>query len=549
MSQKVYQYQIHKKFESAVANYQDNTAAIYLGTKFSYKDLEHRVNILAENLKNMGIKRGTKIIIYLPNSIQWLCAWFAIQKIGGISITITPIYTHHDLEYIARDCGAEVIFCADTNFGYVKQVRDITQIKQVIVTRLDDLLPLWKRAFGLFFDVVPKGKYKKDKRTHVFRNLVRSVHSNLEKMESESTYEEEQLCQIMYTGGTTRYPKGVPISEEFFLDSALENVKNSDPVIPAEQNIISANVPLFHILGQTCCLATLFVGGAVILHPKVNLDAIFTDIDRYKATSMVGVPTLYRMILEHDRLDMFSLRSVKYWLCGGDALPINVSTRWRERFGKDVFQGYGSTEACGGVSMCSPVESNPVKSVGKVIKGKEIKLVNPDDLVEIRTGEVGELLIHAPLMKNYYLNKPEESEESFIEIGGKSWYRTHDLMSLDEGGNLFFVDRTVDTIKHKGYRISSSEIEAALQEHPAIVASCAIGIPDEKVGERIKAFVVLKEGVRGVTAYELIKFSRQHLVSYKVPHYIEFRDMLPKSKVGKLLRSELRNQAKTQATI
>ena len=147
-------------------------------------------------------------------------------------------------------------------------------------------------------------------------------------------------------------------------------------------------------------------------------------------------------------------------------------------------------------------------------------------------------------MVSTYLNKPEETREAFVNIDGETWYRTADIMSLDEDGNLFFVDRTVDTIKHKGYRVSASEIESVLQEHPAVIATCVVGLPDEKVGERIKAYVVLKEDIKGITGYELIKWCRDYLVSYKVPHYIEFRDMLPKSKVGKLLRREIRDEEK-----
>ena len=168
--------------------------------------------------------------------------------------------------------------------------------------------------------------------------------------------------------------------------------------------------------------------------------------------------------------------------------------------------------------------------------------MDPATLESVGVGEPGELLVSSAHMVSSYLNKPEETAESFIELDGETWYRTADIMSMDEDGNLFFVDRTVDTIKHKGYRVSASEIESVLQEHPAVIASCVVGVPDEKVGERIKAYVVLKEDIKGITGYALIKWCRETLVSYKVPHYIEFRDMLPKSKVGKLLRREIRSE-------
>jgi long-chain acyl-CoA synthetase len=248
------------------------------------------------------------------------------------------------------------------------------------------------------------------------------------------------------------------------------------------------------------------------------------------------------MILEHDRLQQYDLSSLEYCFSGGDVLPVEIGKRWEEKFGRPIYQGYGATETCGGVAMCPVDQENPPKSVGRVVKSKQVRIVDPATLKPVPTGEPGELLVTSAHMVSKYLNKPEETRESFVELDGDKWYRTADIMSMDEDGNLYFVDRTVDTIKHKGYRVSASEIESVLQEHPAVTASCVVGVPDEKVGERIKAYVVLREDIKGITGYELTKWCRKTLVAYKVPHYIEFRDMLPKSKVGKLLRREIRNE-------
>lgn len=218
---------------------------------------------------------------------------------------------------------------------------------------------------------------------------------------------------------------------------------------------------------------------------------------------------LYRMILEHDRVDQYDLSSVGYWYSAGDVLPVEVGRRWHEKFGKRIYQGYGATETCGGVTMCPVDRENPPRSVGKVVGSKKVKLVDPVSLEPVPPGEPGELLVSSPHMVTHYLNKPEESAESFIKLEGVTWYRTADIMTADEEGNFYFVDRTVDTIKHKGYRVSASEIEAALQEHPAVISSCVVGVPDSKVGERIKAYVVLKEDVKGITGYDLIKWCRE----------------------------------------
>ena len=286
-----------------------------------------------------------------------------------------------------------------------------------------------------------------------------------------------------------------------------------------------------------------------MLQPRVNLDAVFESIQRFGTKTMVGVPTLFRMFLEHDRLDSYDLSSVEYWYSAGDVLPVEVGKRWYDKFGKCIYQGYGATETCGGVSMCPADIENPPKSVGKIVASKRIKIVDPITLKSVKTGEPGELIVSSNYMVTGYINKPVEPAESFIELEGQKWYRTADIMSMDEEGNLYFIDRTVDTIKHKGYRVSSSEIEAILQEHPAIMGSCVVGVEDPRVGERIKAFVVLKEDIKGITGYDLIRWCRERLVSYKVPQYIEFRDMLPKSKVGKLLRREMRSEERRRTEV
>jgi long-chain acyl-CoA synthetase len=416
----------------------------------------------------------------------------------------------------------------------------------VIVSNVADLLPWWKRYFGHLFDIIPRGKYMLDARTFSLRKLLAQHRNQISNTTGNATGGRD-LAEILYTGGTTKFPKGVPFTHDLFLVSADEQIRMSEPLIPVEDNVIMGNAPLFHILGQTCSLATLLTGGSLILQPRINIDATFDSIQRSKAKTMIGVPALYRMILEHVRLEQYDLSSLKYCFSGGDVLPIEVSKRWKEKFGIPIYQGYGATETCGGVSMCPVDQESPPKSTGRIVKSKKVKIVDPASLEPVKPGKPGELLVSSEYMATSYLNKPEETAISFVELDGETYYRTADIMSLDEDGNLFFVDRTVDTIKHKGYRVSASEIESTLQEHPAVIASCAVGIPDEKVGERIKAYVVLKEDIKGITGYDLIKWCRQTLVSYKVPHYIEFRDMLPKSKVGKLLRREIRSEEKRRA--
>ena len=530
---------VFRAFEEVAEEKPKSLAVIYLGTKYTYGQLKELAERFSASLSAKGIKAGARVILYIPHSIQWVVIWLGIQRLGGVCVPITPIFTSYDLKHIAEDSGAEAIVCADTNFGYVSRILSGSKIRRVVVTGMADLLPWWKRVLGRALSIVPKGDIAADEKTFLFRNLL-ALRNKIPPV--HSTPLGEDLIQILYTGGTTKSPKGVPINGRLFLTQCRNAMDSIRPIRRPEENVLMCGVPIFHILGQTLGLGLILSGGTVILHPRANLDAIFACIERFQAKTMIGVPALYRMILEHHRLDQYDLGSVECWMSAGDVLPVEVEKRFREKIGKPIFQAYGTTETVGGVCMCPVDEENPPpKSIGRCLPGKTIRIVDPITLEPVQDGVEGELLVSSNFMVTSYLNKPEETEKAFIQLQGQRWYRTGDIVSMDGDGNLFFIDRIADTIKHKGYRISSSEVEATLQEHPAVIGSCVVGIPDHKVGERIKAFVVLKEDVKGITGYDLIRWCRERLTPYKVPQYIEFRDMLPKSKIGKLLKRDLRN--------
>ena len=529
---------VYQTFEEVANQYKGRPAVVYLGEVLNYVDLFGGVECLSTGLKSLGIKQRDKILLYMPNTPQWIISWLSIQKLGAVAVPIAPIYTPRDLRYIAGDSGARTIICADTNFGYAKELKEEGTLDTVIVTRMADLLPRYKWLIGKLFDRIPEGKIEKGKGIYKLTDLMKTRTT----MEGTQVDENEPL-EMLYTGGTTKNPKGVPISHALFLESVRAQLEVSAPLIPPPDNVIMQGGPLFHILGQVFGLGPLCItGDRVIIMPKVNIDAFLHSVQTYKAKTFFGVPALYRMILEHDRLDFYDISSLSYCFSGGDVLPHETARRWKEKFGKEIYEGYGATETCGGVTMPTVTEEIPPGSIGKVLYTKKVKIVDETTLQDMPVGEAGELLVSSDHMVEAYWNKEDETKEAFVEIAGQRWYRTGDVIKKDEKDFFYFVDRTADTIKHKGYRVSSSEIEAALQEHPAVLAACAVGVPDEKVGERIKAFVVLKEDVKGVTGYDLIHWCRDHLASYKIPQYIEFRDMLPKSKVGKLLRREMRRE-------
>jgi long-chain acyl-CoA synthetase len=532
---------IFRSFSAIAAKNPHKTAVSFLGTQYTYSNLLDLAERFAAGLAALGLSKGDRMVMYIPNSIQFVVSWLGIQRLGAVAVPITPIYTVVDLKYVANDTGARAIICQDRNYGYVKQAMQDTAIKTVVVTNIADLLPWWKRVFGMLADKVPTGKVENAPFITLMRNLISGSHSPA----PDPNTGEDEIAEILYTGGTTKHPKGVPLNQGLFLVSAEEQLGVRDALFPKDQDVILGGAPLFHILGQTCSLSTVVVGGgSLILQPRVNLDAIFDSIGSLKATSFIGVPALYRMILEHDRVDQYDLSSLTYCFSAGDVLPVEVAKRWKNRFGLNIYQGYGATETCGGIAMSPTDRETPPLSMGLKVPSKKIMIVETGSTEPVKPGNPGELLVSSERMVRGYLNKPEETAGSFAEINGLLWYRTSDIVRQDENEFLYFVDRTVDTIKHKGYRISASEIEAVLQEHPAVIESCVVGIPDAKVGERIKAFVVLKKDVKGITGYELTKWCRGKLIAYKIPQYIEFRDMLPKSKVGKLLRREIRSEEK-----
>lgn len=530
---------IFASFKEIVRKNPGKPALIYIGTPFSYGKLFDLVERFAASLYQLGIRKRHKMMLYLPNTPQWVITWMALQRLGAVAIPIAPIYTAYDLRYMAGDSGAESIVCSDTNFGYVQQALQDTGIKRIIPTNFVDLLPTWKRLAGWALDRVPRGRIERSKMVFPFRDLVKKGAPPAPEIDVRG----DDMTEMLYTGGTTRNPKGVPYTHDFFLVSAVQQRETSEPLIPLGEDIIIQGGPLFHILGQMVGLGPLCVSGdTTVLLPKVKLDAMMDAIQRFGAKTLFGVPVLYRMILEHDRIEDYNLGSLIYCFSAGDFLPEEVAKRWKTQFRISIHQGYGATETCGGVSLSPVTGPLPPRTIGKVLPVKEVKIVNPDTLEPVPNGTPGELLVHSKPMVTAYWNKPEETRNSFVEIERKLWYRTGDVISQDENGYLYFVDRTVDVIKHKGYRVSASEIESVLQEHSAVIGTCVVGVPDKKAGERIKAFVVLQEDVKGITAYELTRWCRERLASYKIPQYIEFRDSLPKSKVGKLLRREMRTQ-------
>jgi long-chain acyl-CoA synthetase len=526
-------------FERACETYPEKTAIIYLGERFSYLKMKELIDRFATALHELGVQKNDKVMLYIPNCPQFIIAYFGAQRIGAIPVPVSPIYTPHEMKYLVNDSEAETVVCLDTNFRYIQEVFPDTCLKEVIVTTYVDLLPFYKRIVGFLLDRVPNGIIEKGPHVHSFKRLIREYGPHPPTVRLDPR---EQLCYILYTGGTTGFPKGCILTHTGMVSFVNDISAFGEGFIYDGKEVFVMVNPLFHQMAQGVILGMVLTkGNTAVLMPIPQVDSILQSIEKYNGSLFLGAPTLYRMILENDRLDFFDLSSLRYCWCGGDVLPLEVFNRWKEKFDLPIYQVYGATEV--GFTAMTPLDMTPVPgSVGLPLSSRQIRIVDAETLQTVPAGTPGELLVTSKYISKSYWKKPDETAESYVEIDGKTWYRMNDFVKMDDDGQLYYVDRSADIIKYKGYRVSCSEIEAVLQDHPAVIGACVVGVPDDAVGERIKSIVVLKDDVRGVSGSELTKWCRDRLAAYKVPQYIEFRDMLPKSKVGKLLRREIRDE-------
>ena len=530
-------------FEIMVNKRPDEAALIYLGEQFTYSELKGLIDRFGTALYDLGVRDNDRVMIYVANSPQFLAGYFGAQQIGAIPVPVAPIYTSREIEYMINHSGAETILCQDTNLGYVKQVLPTTCLKRAIVTNIADLLPIWKRTIGLLFDKIPRGTTEKGENIYSFRDIMPKDSAKL----PDVNIGPDHLACMLYTGGTTGFPKGAANTHLGMMSSIRGFYDSIEGYVDEDKDKLLIINPLFHMMAQNAIMGFgLTRGIATVLMPVPDVDALLEIIQRVRVTLFLGVPTLFRMILENDRVDMYDLSSLRYCWSGGDVLPLEVYNRWLKMTGIPIRQNYGCTE-CSRI-ITSPMDSVPPPgSLGRPEPSKEIKIVDPETLEPVPVNDAGELLVRFEGMPGEYWDNPEETANSYVEIDGKKWYRTKDFVRYDEDGLIYYVERSADFIKYKAYKVSCSEIEAVLQDHPAVIGACVVGVPDPSVGERIKAMVVLKEDARGVGAPDLIRWCRERLSPYKVPKYIEFRDMLPKSKVGKLLRREIRDEERRKA--
>jgi long-chain acyl-CoA synthetase len=517
---------LHSILEEVVGKYPHHVALIFQGQEITYQELGKWVTHLASALAHLGVKKGERIAIMLPNCPQYVVAYYAILKNGGIVVNVNPMYVERELEFQLKDAGVESILALRDFYPRLEAVREAVGLKRIILTSLLDTVPQTPRDIPRKGGTPPIYEYAD--------LLARGKHLPWDPIEVKG----DEAAVLQYTGGTTGFSKGAILTHRNLVTNVIKCVNWNRGAERGKERMLAV-IPFFHVYGMTVAMnEAIYLAAAIILLPRFNVDDTLEVIHRYRPTRFPGVPTMYIALLNHPRLQQYNLASIKVCSSGSAPMPIEALRRFEELTGGKISEGYGLTEA-------SPVtHSNPftgkrkVGSIGLPRPDTDAKIVDLETgAKELPPGKEGELCIRGPQVMQGYWKRPAETEATLR----KGWLHTGDIARMDEEGYFYIVDRKKDMILCGGFNVYPREVEEVLYEYPKIQETCAVGVPDSYRGETVKVFVVLKQG-ESASSEEIVDFCRQKLARYKVPTIVEFRTELPKSHVGKILRKILREE-------
>jgi len=537
---------VSELFDQTADKYRSNTALIFYGKKISYGKLKELVDRFATALADLGIVKGDTVSLYLLNCPQYVISYFASLKIGAKITPTSPVYTSHEIKHQLEDSEARTIICEDILYDNVERAG--VDLDNVILTNLGDYLPPLKKLFGKSALAkayqgmqVPTAQHIEQAGLLSFQDLISKTPPNPPKVSIDP---KKDIAALPYTGGTTGLPKAA-ILTHYNMVSLQAQGSAFWPILREGREVVMAFLPFFHIYGQAVVmLINLVQGATLVLFTTPDIDDILSAIERYKASSFLGVPTLFEYLKEYEKTDRVNWKKLKMIGCGADTLHESTINGWEKRTGAKILEGHGMTETTS-LNHASPYQRPKNGSFGVPIPNVRAAIVGHDNTEFLPPGEVGEMIISGPNVMEGYWKRPEETRETIIEIDGEKWLRSGDLVRMDEEGYFYFFDRKRDLIKYKGYSVFARHVEEVLHKHPQIKAAGVVGVPDLKVGNLIKAYVVLQSEARGkISEEEIIEFCRKNLAHYKVPKIIEFRGELPKTDVGKVSRRELREEAK-----
>ncbi len=521
--------------ERATAGFPKNKALNFMGFTLNYSELKGMVDRFAGALIGHGVRKGDSVAIILPNTIQCVVAYFGILKIGAIAVMNNPLYSDTELEHQLKDSEAKALVTLDLLANRMIDLRPKTHIKQIIVASIGDYLPFPKSI--LFPLVAKKKKLAADVKQspNVFR--WKTFINNAQPMTDASAASFDAIAQYQYTGGTTGVSKGVVLTHA----NLSTNVQQAASWFPEMRNgaeTMLGALPYFHVFGLTVSMnLAVFKAWNNILVPKPQPDPLMEVLTKDKPTFVPLVPTMYIGIINHPEFERTDLSFVNGCFSGSAPLPVEVIKRFEEKTGTVICEGFGMTESSP-VTHINPFEKGRPKpgSIGVPVPDVECRIVDIEDrATDVAPGKPGELIIRGPQVMQRYKGMPDETKETIRD----GWLHTGDIAEMDADGYFFIVDRLKDMVISGGYNVYPREIDEVLFTHTKVLEACAIGVPHATRGESIKAFVVLKPG-ETATEDEIIGFCKNKLAPYKLPTEVEFRDDLPKSTVGKILRKELR---------
>jgi len=521
---------LHHLLDDAVRDFPEREAIIFQSRKITYRQLGEEVANTASGLAQRGLKKGERMAIMLPNCPQYVAAYYAILKIGGIVVNVSPMYVERELEFQLKDAEVQIILAMRDFYPRLEAVRKKVPLKTIIL-----------------MDLREKGGKETRKKSKT--GIAKGVYDYAELLEigrrmppPSVKVDPDEVALLQYTGGTTGLSKGAMLTHRNLVADVLQCVSwNCDAVRGQER--MFAVLPFFHVYGMTVAMnEAIELGATIIMLPRFNVDDALEAINLYQPTRFPGVPTMYMAIMNHPQVNKYNISSIRVCSSGSAPMPVEAQRRFEELTGAKVSEGYGLTEA-------SPVtHANPFNGKRKI---GSIGLPRPDvdaKIVDLETGErdlppgeVGELCIRGPQVMKGYWNRPEETRKTLRN----GWLYTGDIGRMDEEGYFYIVDRKKDMIICSGYNVYPREIEEVLYQHPKIQEVCIVGVPDPYRGETVKAFVILKEEEQAAPE-EIIEYCQKNMAKYKVPTLVEFRKELPKSHVGKVLRKILREEEETK---
>jgi long-chain acyl-CoA synthetase len=552
-----YEKPLFSILDDTARDYPDKTYTIFNDFTRTFAEVKNTADRVANFLVSRGIKPGDRVGIFLPNLPHYPEIFFGILKAGGVCVTCNPLYQASELNFQLKDSGAKAVFAMDHPEFYATAVKAIvgSDVETVVICNVKSYLPWLKGFLGSLFGKIPKADSYETGHL-MFDDIVRSARPEPPELDIDAVNDE---ALVLYTGGTTGVPKGARLSHANLLSNVMSTEQYARiPLGVGEkpQKIEKGGahtylgvLPWYHSFGLTLCMLTSCINASRLVcipDPRAG-DPPFTGVleavEKYKVTIVIAVPTIYSAFVNHPLLDKFDLSSIVGCGSGAAPLPVEVIKQFEEKTGAVIFEGYGLTETSPVITL-NPTNTDQRKigSVGMPFLSTDIKMVDLETgLQELPQGEDGEIAASGPQIMLGYWNKPGANEEVFREIDGKRYFLTGDIGHFDEEGFIVITDRKKDLIIVGGFNAYPKEIEEEIYTHPKVALVAVVGVPDPRSGEAVKAFIQLKPGEEA-TEEEFLEFCKGKLVGYKRPRAIEFRDSLPVSVVGKVLRRVLRDE-------